>query len=463
MDQPWHRYYEPGVPVQVPYPEGMLVHHILEQTAERFPNRPATIFPNRLGQTFSEGRVSYRDLDRAATRFANGLAKLGIQKGDRVALVLPNSPQFLIAYFGALKMGAVVVPFDLGYSPEQMEWQLVDCGAETVITMTNFYPPLKQVQANTLVTRVVVSNIKDYFSAGARFFFSLSRERSEGFRVSADPRDYSFRQLLRLTDESYPLTSVDPDDLALLQYTRDSAGTPCGAMLTHHNLVSNCLQTAAWRPDAEEGHEVTLGIIPFFLPSGMNLTLLSSIVAGGALILFPDMIIEEVLAAIEKYRPTYLPGNPELYGAILNYPAIRKYDLRSIRTSISADLPLPAGIASEWEAKTTGRLVEGYGRAEAGPLTLANPVHGGSKPGSIGIPLPGTLARIAAPADVDASVPDGQVGYLAIHGPQVCSGYWNRPELSAGKLRAGWLVTDEYARVDADGFFYLVGANDPSR
>jgi long-chain acyl-CoA synthetase len=456
MDKPWLKFYEPGVPEEIPYPEGMLVHHILEHTTARFPNRPATIFPAGLGKNLYEGRVSYRDLDRAANRFANGLTSLGIQKGDRVALILPNSPQFLIAYFGALKAGALVIAFNPLYTPHEIERQLVDCGAETVVTMTKFYPAVKQVQANTLVTRVIATNIKEYFHPAVRVLFTLAREKKEGFRVEADPRDYSFKELLRRSSDGRPEVPISPEDVALLQYTGGTTGIPKGAILTHRNLVSNCLQSAAWRTDADSGHEVALCIIPFFHLYGMQIAMLNSIFLGGALILFPRFELEHALMGIDKYQPTVFPGVPTLYIALLNYPAIGKYNLRSIQACLSGAAPLPVEVQKAWEALTGGRLVEGYGLTESGPLTHANPIHGKRKPGSIGIPVPGTLARIVDPESSNVELPIGEVGELAIRGPQVFRGYWNRPDETAKTLQDGWLITGDFAQMDEDGFFYIV-------
>ena len=228
MDKPWLKFYEPGVPEEIPYPEGMLVHHILEQAAARFPNRPATIFPTGLGKRLYEGRVSFRDLDRSANRFANGLASLGIRKGDRVGLILPNSPQFLIAYFGALKAGAVVIAFNPLCTPQEIERQLVDSGAETVVTMTKSYPAVKQVQANTLVTRVVATSIKEYSHPVVRSLFTFVQENEESSRVEMDRRDYSFKQMLRQSSESHPDLPIAPDDVAVLQYTGGTTGSPKG-------------------------------------------------------------------------------------------------------------------------------------------------------------------------------------------------------------------------------------------
>jgi long-chain acyl-CoA synthetase len=456
MDKPWLKAYEPGVPEDIPYPEGMLVHHVLEHAAAQFPNRPATIFPAALGKDLYEGRLSYRDLERAANRFANGLIALGVQKGDRVALILPNSPQFLIAFFGALKAGAVVIAFNPLYTAHEIERQLIDCGAETVVTMTKFYPQVKQVQANTLVTRVIATNIKEYFHPVVSALFTRARERKEGFRVKLDPRDYSFKLMLRHAIEEPPQVPITPEDVALLQYTGGTTGLPKGAIMTHRNLVSNCLQSAAWRTDAEPGREVALCIIPFFHLYGMQIAMLDNVLLGGALILFPRFELEVALVAIDKYHPTVFPGVPTLYIALLNYPAIGKHNLRSIRVCLSGAAPLPAEIQKAWEALTGGRLVEGYGMTEAGPLTHANPIQGKRKPGSIGIPVPGTLARIVDPEFPNIEMRVGELGELAIKGPQVFQGYWNRPDDTAKTLQEGWLITGDFAHMDEDGFFYIV-------
>ncbi len=456
MDKRWLKFYEPGVPEEIPYPEGMLVHHILEQAAARFPNRPATLFPAALGKDLYEGRLSFRDLERAANRFANGLITLGIQKGDRVALILPNSPQFLIAYFGALKAGAVVIAFNPLYTPHEIERQLIDCGAETVVTMTKFYPAVKLVQANTLVTRVIATNIKEYFHPFVSALFARSRERKEGFHVRVDPRDYSFKLMLRRAGDARPQVAINPEDIALLQYTGGTTGVPKAAILTHHNLVSNCLQSAAWRTDAEPGGEVALCIIPFFHLYGMQVAMLNSIFLGAALILFSRFELEPALIAIDKYQPTVFPGVPTLYIALLNHPTIRNHNLRSIRVCLSGAAPLPAEVQRAWEALTGGRLVEGYGMTEAGPLTHANPILGKGKSGSIGIPVPGTVARIVDPEFPEVELPVGEVGELAIKGPQVFQGYWNRPDETAKTLRDGWLITGDFAQMDEDGFFYIV-------
>lgn len=456
MDRPWQRIYEPGVPAEIDYPEGMVVTDILERAAARFPNNPATIFPVAVGSRLLAGRLTYRDLDTAANRFANALIQLGVQKGDRVALLFPNSPQFVIAYFGALKAGAVVIAFNPVYTENEIERQLNDCGAETVVTMTKWYPAIKQVQANTRVTRVIATNIKDYFHPVASMLFTLAKEQKEGFRVKLDPKDYSFKLMLQHSSDAKPNMELSPDDIALLQYTGGTTGVPKGAVLTHRNLVANCLQCVSWFTTAQDGKEVTLGIIPFFHMYGMMVAMLLTLAKAGAMVLFPRFEIEQAFLAIDAYKPTIFPGVPALYIAFINNADVHKHDLHSIKACLSGAAPLPQEVQTGFEVLTQGRLVEGYGMTECSPLAHANPLNGERRTGSIGVPVPSTDARIVNPENPDEVMPPGSVGELAIRGPQVFQGYWNRPEESVNTLRSGWLITGDIARMDDDGFFYIV-------
>lgn len=456
MDRPWQRMYEKGVPGDIVYPEGMVVPDILDQATARFPNNPATIFPVAIGSRLLAGRLTYRDLQDASNRFANALIRLGVQKGDRVALLFPNSPQFVIAFFGALKAGAVAICFNPVYTEKEIERQLIDCGAETVVTMTKWYPAIKNVQANTRVTRVIATNIKDYFHPIASMLFTLAKEKQEGFRVNLDPKDYSFKMMLAGTGPEKPNVQLSPDDIALLQYTGGTTGVPKGAVLTHRNLVSNGLQSVAWFTTAQDGKEVTLSIIPFFHMYGMQIAMLLTMLKAGALVLFPRFELEQAFLAIDTYKPTIFPGVPALYIALINSPEVHKHDLHSVRMCLSGAAPLPQEVQTGFEMLSGGRLVEGYGMTESAPLTHANPINGERRTGSIGVPVPSTDARIVNPENPDEVLPAGSVGELAIKGPQVFQGYWNRPEESVNTLRNGWLITGDIARMDDDGFFYIV-------
>lgn len=456
MDRPWLRFYEPGVPEAIPYPEGLLVHNILEQTAARFPNRPATIYPGRLGRSLYEGRLSYRDLDRAANRFAHGLERLGIQGGDRVALMLSNSPQFLIAFFGALKAGAAVTALNPHSPPEEIDRRLVDCGAETVVTMTKSYPALKQVQANTFVTRVIATSSSEYLHPIVRAIKGREAGEKVGTRVQLDARDYSFKQMLRYSNEEQPEVSIHPQDASLLQYSDDAASITKGAIFTHRSLVVNCLQAAAWRTDTDPGHEVALCIAPFHQLFAMHMGLLNSVFFGSTLILLPDFELEVTELAIEKYRPTVFPVVGTVLSAISSVKAPQRFKWPSIRACLAGGDLLPQELQIAWEKLTGCSLIETYGRIESGALSHANPIHGVRKPGSIGIPLPGTDARIVDPASKGKELESGRPGKLAVKGEQLFRGYWNRPGETSRVLQDGWLVEEGFASMDEDGFFFIL-------
>ena len=456
MERPWQKMYETGVPGDIAYPEGMVVTDILDRAAARFPNSPATIFPAAIGSRLLAGKLTYRDLEEATNRFANALMALGVQKGDRVALLFPNSPQFVIAFFGTLKAGAVAICFNPVYTEHEIERQLIDCGAETVVTMTKWYPAIKKVQANTRVTRVIATNIKDYFHPVASLLFTVAKEQKEGFRVTLDPKDYSFKMMLQNASSTKPNVQISPDDIALLQYTGGTTGVPKGAVLTHRNLISNCLQSAAWFVTAQEGKEVTLAIIPFFHVYGLMVGMLFTLYKGGALVLFPRFELAQAFMAIDAYKPTIFPGVPALYIQFINSPDVSNHDLHSVKTCLSGAAPLPQEVQTGFEMLSGGRLVEGFGMTESSPLALANPINGERRVGSIGVPVPSTDARIVNPENADEVLPPGSVGELAIKGPQVFQGYWNRPEESVNTLRNGWLITGDIARMDDDGFFYIV-------
>lgn len=456
MDKPWVKFYDKGVPARLDYPPDLLVHRFLEKTAEKFPDRPATIFPAAVGKKLLAGMLTFRDLEDAANRFANALASLGVKKGDRVAIHLPNTPQFVISYFGALKAGAIVTAFNPLYTAPEVERQLNDCGAETMVTMTKFYPIVKQVQAKTKVKRVIVTNIKEYFHPVVKTLFTLAREKKDGHRVAVDPKDYGFGALLSRASATRPNVPLRPEDIALLQYTGGTTGIPKGAVLTHRNLGSNLVQSAAWRPDSRPGQESSICVLPFFHLYGMQVGMNNMIYLGGAMILFPRFEIDLVLMAIDHYKPTLFPGVPTLYIAINNYKDIAKHDLKSIRACLSGAAPLPLEVETQFEKSISGKVVEGYGLTESGPVATSNPIAGLRKSGSIGIPFPDTELKVVDPENPAHDLAIGEVGEIAIKGPQVFQGYWNRPEETTRALHNGWLITGDIGKQDTDGYFYIV-------
>ncbi|MBI4318216.1 MAG: long-chain fatty acid--CoA ligase [Chloroflexi bacterium] len=448
-ERPWHRHYEPGAPRTIDYPLVPL-HRLLEESAKRFPNRAATVF---LGAT-----LTYRQIDEAGNAFAAALADIGVRKDDRVALLLPNCPQDVIAYYGALKAGAVLVPTNPLYVEHELEHQFRDSGAETVVTLTKFYPILRKVQPRTAVKNVIVTNIKDFFPPLIRLLFTLAKEKKDGHRVKVDagPGSYSFTDLLKTYAGRSHVANVGADDVALLQYTGGTTGLSKGAMLTHANLVANTVQTRRWLTDLQDGQEVMLAVLPFFHVYGMTVAMNMGVSCGATLVLLPRFDLHDVLKTINKHRPTIFPGVPTMYVAINNAPNVARYNLRSIRACISGAAALPVEVQQRFEELTGGKLVEGYGLTEASPVTHSNPIYGLRKAGSIGLPFPDVEAKIV---DVDTGLADlgiGEVGELVVRGPQVMRGYWNMPEESARVLRNGWLHSGDIARMDQDGYFFIV-------
>jgi long-chain acyl-CoA synthetase len=421
----------------------------LEQAADQYPEQTAIIFFGR--------EMTYRELDQAANQFAHALIGQGVKPGDRVAIHLPNCPQFVIVYYGALKAGAVVVACNPLYVARELAHQLCDSGSATIITLSKFYPLIQRVRAETPLRNVITTNIKDYFPRATKFLFTIAREWRDGHRVAVEAGDYSFVELLEGQPASRPNISVWPEATALLQYTGGTTGVPKAAMLSHRNLVSNVIQARAWNTGARAGEERLLCVLPFFHLYGQAIGMNAAIHLASTMILLPRFDLNEVLRTIDKYRPTLFPGVPTIYVMINNHPKIHKYNLESIKACLSGAAPLPNEVQRRFEHITGGgRLVEGYGLTESGPLAHANPMHGRQVPGSIGLPVPDTEARIVDVETGEHDVPVGEAGELIIRGPQIMQGYWNRPEETAATLRNGWLYTGDIAQMDEDGYFYIV-------
>lgn len=447
--RPWLKHYETDVPYTLAYPS-QPIYRFLENAARRHPHHRAIIFYDHA--------MSYRELNNAADRFASALIALGVQKGDRVALLVPNSPQTVIAYYGALKAGAVVVSMNPLFDEDELAHQLSDSGAETIVALSVFYRAIQSVKAKTNLKRVIVTNIKEYFSPTRRLLFSLVREAREGHRVDVRGQQnvFEFQQLLADAPVIAPLqVLVEPNDLALIQYTTGTTEMPKGVMLTHAALVANMIQIRHWIPDAVEGKEIILGALPFSHSYGMTLGMNFAILVAATMILLPTFSTREVLEVIARYRPSIFPGVPTMYNAINNFPNVRKYNLRSIRYCVSGAAPLPLEVQEAFERLTRGKLVEAYGLTEAGPGTHANPMGGQRKTGTIGVPIPDTDAKIVD-MKTGMELRAGEIGELVVRGPQVMRGYWNRAEETSQVLRDGWLYTGDLARMDSDGFFQII-------
>ncbi len=463
LDKPWLAHYEANVPHTVTYPT-IPLHQMLVDSAAKYANRPAIKMVLRYlpaGITIG-AQLSYQALDDAASRFASALHNLGVRKGDRVAVWLPNLPQLVIAFYGAMKLGAIVVNNNPQYTGREIKHQLADSGAETIVLLSPFYQRLKEIQQATPVKHVIVTDVSDL--VGLPFRVMVDRQLSKsGMKVTIPyaPGVYGFKQLLA-HPRQLPLVEVSPDDPALFQYTGGTTGIPKAAILTHHNMVANVVQISHWLPSLEWGREVMMGAIPFFHVYGMTVSMCLSVYAGAKLVVVPDpRHLSQVMEVIQHERATIFPGVPAMYIGIINHPDVRKYDLQSVKACISGAAPLPMEVQEKFGEITGGRLVEGYGLTEAAPVTHCNPVYGLRKSGSIGVPLPDVEARIVTlEPDADGAVhnlPVGEAGELILRGPQVMAGYYKQPAETAKTRDAeGWLYTGDIARMDDDGYFFIV-------
>jgi len=431
------------------YPNRPLYDYLLE-AAEKFPNKIAIHF---LGKELTYGQL----LDETI-RLAGQLARLGLKKGDRVAIMLPNSPQSVISYYAVLMAGGIAVQTNPLYTERELEHQLRDSGAKMIVCLDQLYPRVSRVKANTELETIIVTGVQDYLPFPKNLLFPIvSKTKIPKKReFKGLDRVYLFTDLIRTGTTDFAPVPVDPEeDLALLQYTGGTTGVAKGVMLTHRNLIANTEQARKWMYRNRYGQEAILGVLPFFHVYGMTVVMNLGIMHVAKLIILPRFNVEETLKTIEKQRPTLFPGAPTMYIALINHPDIHKYDLSSIETCISGSAPLPVEVQQTFERLTGGKLVEGYGLSESSPVTHCNLIWGERVPGSIGIPFPDTDAKIVSP-ETGEELPVNEIGELAVKGPQVMKGYWRRPEETASVLKDGWLLTGDMAYMDERGYFYIV-------
>jgi len=441
-ERPWLENYEQGVPYTVSVPN-ILVHHLLRSSVRRFPNRPAVFFEG--------SRLSYRRLNHEANRFANALLSLGVGKGARVVLLLPNIPQMIVGFYGTMKAGATAVFIPPVIEPEEVVRQVKESDAGVLVTLSMWAGLAKQIQEGGGVPHIVLTDPADYLSL-PKYLISSWRNRGYGLRNALRWKDW-----LSGNSNKSPTVDVEPDDLAVIQYTGGTTAQSKGVMLSHRNLVANALQTRHWLPDAIEGRERFLCVVPIFHSYGLTTALNVPVSVGAAMILKAQFQILDILKTIKRYKPTIFPGVPNMYVAINNFRGVRKYGINSIKACISGSAPLPVEVQESFEKLTKGRLVEGYGLTEASPVTHANPLSDKRKVGTIGIPLPSTEARVVDLTNKKKDVKQGHIGELAIRGPQVMMGYWKNPEATKEVLvDGGWLLTGDIAQVDEDGYTRII-------
>ncbi len=448
--RPWLAHYDPGVPHEVDIPP-ITLPELLATAARRFPDAPAMLFYGR--------SITYAELDTLTARFAAGLVQAGVRPGERIVLVLPNTPQAVICYYGALRAGALVVLANPLYEAGSLIRQVEDAQATSIVALSMFHPLIAQARAHVPFERVIFTNLKEYLLPTQRQIFTLLRQEREGHRVpDAEARRslWLARMLKEVDADAHPLPALDPHQPAVLLYTGGTTGEARGVVHTHHSLLANALQTCAWLPDAQPGQERVLCALPFSHAYGMTACMNLAVALGAAMILLPTFETQNVLHAIRRTRPTLFPGVPPMYAAINEIKGARAYGLSSLRACISGAAPLPIEVQEGFERITRARLIEGYGLTEAGPVTHVNPIKGRDRSGFIGLPLPSTEAKIVD-FTTGADLPAGQIGELLVKGPQVMQCYWNRPDETADMLLpGGWLRTGDVARMEADGFFQVI-------
>ncbi len=445
MEKPWLSSWPKGVQQSIEYPE-ISLGEVLRKSATESPDHVAIIYYGT--------RLTFKELDGLVDKFAEALQDLGLTKGDRVGIYLPNIPQFVIAYYGALRAGGIIVALSPLYKDREIAHILADSGAKILVAWDNLYHYVQAVKNETELTTIITTSVRDYLPPILRLLSPL-----KGVKSYPCPGAQDMKKLLsKYPGQPRPVEIASKNDVALLQYTGGTTGIPKGAMLTHFNLVVNVAQVKEWG-QLRPGVDTHLSALPFFHIFGMTTGMNSPIYTGSTMILIPDARdLSTILKTIEKEKPTIFCGVPTLYNGLINRPDIQKHDLRSVRLCISGASALPVEVERKFEALTGGRLVEGYGLTETSPVTHCNPVDDPLKnhPGTIGIPVSDTDAKVV---DMDSGVrdlPAGEAGELILRGPQVMIGYWNKPEDNKVSLRGGWFYSGDIASMDPDGYFRIV-------
>ena len=465
-ERPWIQSYDEGMPPSLDFPD-IPLHQFIKDTTKRIPHQTALVTPAALpllGRISKE--VTYAELDRASDALAAALVDLGLKKGGRVAIIMPNSVAFVISFYAILKAGGVVAATNPTYPASKMAHQINDCDAEFALTLTLFYPLMKQIQPQTKIKTVIAANIKEYLPPLAKFLFTLAREKKDGHYLEAvEAGDCWLQDLLRQYDGQQPDVDVTADDLAIFQYTGGTTGVPKAAMSQHKALVANMLQTEGLLNvlGLPPEDEIFLGAIPFFHVYGLVIVVSTSVYRGSKIVLVPNARdIDDVLGVIHTFRPTLFPAVPALYNAINNHPAAQsgEIDLSSLRLCISGSAPLPLATKGAFEKLSGGSVREGFGMSEAPTATHVNPIRRENRPGSIGLPLPEMDMRIVSLDDEETDVAVGEDGELLMAGPNLMVGYHGMPDETQNTLRdkdgKRWLYTGDIARMDEDGYFYIV-------
>lgn len=449
-EKPWLKNYDPGVPQTLEFPSHPL-QKFLEDSAEKYPDHPAIIFRGY--------KITYRQLNLLSDHVAAALHATGFRPGERAVIYMPNTPQFVIAYYGILKAGGIVVATNPLYTGRELEHQLKDCSAETIFVLSLYYNKFKKVQPHSSVKRVIVTNIKEYIPVHLQWLFTLLKEKKDGHYAKLEDVDMAWGDFLKLgTKAPRPRVQVKGEDIALLQYTGGTTGLSKGAIATHYNMAANVYMMKAWLTDIKEGGEVILTSIPLFHSYGMVTAMHLAMGSAGTLVLIPNPRDQkDVLQTIHKHKTTLFPGVPAMYNAINNNSEVLagKYDLRSVRVCLSGSAPLLLETKEKFERLTGGKLVEGFGMTECHVATHCNPIFGRNVAGSVGLPLPGVECRIVDPNDPTRILGAGEIGELLLKSPTIMPAYWNVQGYGEDAFYDGWLKTGDIMEMDDEGYFYI--------
>jgi long-chain acyl-CoA synthetase len=448
--RPWLDSYAPGVPHEIAEQTGSLADLIVESVST---------YPDNVALEFFGATTTYARLGDQIERAAEGLRRLGVRAGDPVALVMPNSPQHVVAFYAILRLGAIVIEHNPLYTPREMRHQFEDHGAKVAIAWDKVVETLQDFPADLALDSIVSVNITTGMGRLTRLALRLPVKRARESRAALTTRvkgTVPWAALVRNEPiaASFPRPRVE--DVALIQYTSGTTGHPKGATLTHHNLAANAAQARAWVPTVERGTSVVYAVLPLFHAYGLTLCLTFAMSMGARLVLFPRFDPDLVLAVVKKRPATFLPAVPPIYERLQAAAKEKGVSLAGIQIAISGAMPLAASVVEPWEAETGGYLVEGYGLSETSPVLMANPVAPTRVAGTVGLPLPSTLVRVVDPDNPTAEVPKGERGELVVKGPQVFSGYWQKPEETAAVFADGWFRTGDIVTIDEGGFVRIV-------
>ena len=443
VQTPWLKYYEDGVPPSLEYPKVSL-NHFLEQSAASFPQSVAMIFAGK--------KITYGEMQGRVQALASAFYGLGVRKGDRVGLLLPNSPPYIIGYYATLKIGAIVVSLNPLSVERELLHLLKHSGVRTLIVAEPLFPRIAEIAAQSSLENILIACLRQWADrkkpSEMSKFFPAPQKRKGIYLLEPLLEKYAARKV--------PVVSLEPEDEGVLQYTGAISEGIKGVVLTHANLVANTLQISSWVVRARRGKEVLISVLPFFHVYGMAVAMNVPIYLAATMIIMPRFEVMGTLQAIKRYRPTFFPGVPTMFVALSQEKNAEKYNLSSLRVCYSGAGPLAVDTLEDFEKLTGARVTEGYGLAEASPATHCNPIFGKRKLGSIGLPYPDTLAKIVDLEAGQKELSPGEVGELCIQGPQVMKGYWKGPEETARTIRNGWLYTGDIARMDEDGYFFIL-------